>query len=63
MVSLLYGFSRYNQVLVSHDNQLKRTFKTKWGTYAYKIILFGLINARETFQRSMDVSFRGLINK
>jgi hypothetical protein len=24
---------------------------------------FGLINAGETFQRAMDVSFRGLINK
>jgi hypothetical protein len=24
---------------------------------------FGLINARETFRREMDVAFRGLINK
>jgi hypothetical protein len=24
---------------------------------------FGLINARETFQRAMDIAFRGLINK
>jgi hypothetical protein len=49
--------------LVSHDDQLKTTFKTKWGTYAYKRIPFGLINAGETFQRAMDVAFRGLIGK
>ena len=28
MLSLLYGFSRYNQVLVSPPNQLKTTFRT-----------------------------------
>jgi hypothetical protein len=54
-------FSGYNQVLVAHDDQLKTAFRTKWGTYAYKKIPFGLINAGETFQRAMDIDFRGLI--
>jgi hypothetical protein len=61
--SLLDGFSRYNQVLVSEDDRLKTTFRTKWGTFSYKHMPFGLINAGETFQRAMDVAFRGLINK
>jgi hypothetical protein len=61
MLSLLDGFSGYNQVCVSHDDQLKTTFRTKWGTYAYKKIPFGLINVGETFQREMDIAFRGLI--
>jgi len=33
MLSLLDGFSGYNQVLVSNGHQLKTTFNTKWGTY------------------------------
>jgi hypothetical protein len=61
--SLLDGFSGYNQVLVSENDRLKTTFRTKWGTFAYKRIPFGLIYVGETLQRDMDVSFRGLINK
>ena len=63
MFSLLDGFSGYNQVLVSKADQLKTTFRTPWGTYAYRKIPFGLINARATFQRAMDITFRGLIGK
>ena len=62
MLSLLDGFSGYNQVLVSLADQLKTTFRTPWGTYAYMKMPFGLINAGATFQRAMDATFRGLIN-
>jgi len=61
MLSLLDGFSCYNQVLVSHDDKMKALFQTKWGTYAYRKIPFGMINSGETFQTAMDISFRGLI--
>jgi hypothetical protein len=43
-LSLLYGFSGYNQVLMSPSDQLKTTFRTPWGTYAYRKMPFGLIN-------------------
>ena len=56
-------FLGYNQVLVSKVDQLKTTFRTPWGTYTYRKMPFGLINARETFQRAMDIAFRGLIGK
>jgi hypothetical protein len=49
--------------LVSQPDQIKTTFITKWGTYACMKIPFGLINVGATFQRSMDISFIGLINK
>ena len=49
MLSLLDGFSRYNQVLVAKEDRLKTTFRTKWGTYAYDKIPFGLINVGATF--------------
>jgi ribonuclease HI len=48
-LSLLYGFSGYNQVLMSPPDQLKTTFRTPWGTYAYRKIPFGIINAGATF--------------
>ena len=62
ILSLLDGFSGYNQILVSPDDQLKTTFITPWGTYAYRKMPFGLINAGATFQRAMDIAFRGLVN-
>ena len=62
MFSLLDGFSGYNQVLVSPYDQLKTTFRTPWGTFAYRKRPFGLINAGATFQRAMDIAFRGLIH-
>jgi hypothetical protein len=62
-LSLLDGFSGYNQVLMSPPDQLKTTFRTPWGTYAYQKMPFGLINACATFQRAMDITFRGLINQ
>ena len=49
MLSLLDGFSGYNQVLVAKEDRLKMTFRTKWGTYVYEKIPFELINARATF--------------
>jgi hypothetical protein len=63
IVSLMDGFSGYNQVLVSEEDHFKTTFQTKWGTFAYKRMPFRLIIAGETFQRAMDVAFQGLINK
>jgi hypothetical protein len=62
-LSLLDGFSGYNQVLMSPSDQLKTTFRTPWGTYAYRKMPFGLINVGATFQRAMDIAFHGLINQ
>lgn len=63
MFSLLDGFSDYNQVLVVEPNQLKTTFRTKWGTFTFRRMPFGLINVGTTFQRAMDIAFLGLIGK
>ena len=42
---------------------MKITFRTKWGTFAYRRIPFGLINAGATFQRAKDIAFRSLIGR
>jgi hypothetical protein len=62
-LSLLDGFSGYNQVLMSPPDQLKTNFRTPWGTYAYRKMPFWIINSGATFQRVMDISFCGLINQ
>ncbi|KAH9304537.1 hypothetical protein KI387_008941, partial [Taxus chinensis] len=57
MLSMLDGFSGYNQVEVDTVDQHKTAFTTPWGTFAYKRMPFGLINAGATFQRAMDLAF------
>ena len=61
MFSVLDGFSGYNQVLVSHTDQPKTSFKTPRGKFAYRKIPFWLIIIGATFQRDMDIVFTGLI--
>ena len=63
LFSLLDGFCGYNQVLVVEEDMLKTTFRTKWETFAYKRMPFGLINVGVTFQRAMDIAFCGLIGR
>jgi len=54
-ISLLDGFSGYNQVLVHHYDQDKKTFTTPWGTFMYVKMPFGLMNVGAKFQRAMDI--------
>ena len=60
MFSLLGVLLGYNQVLVVEQDRLKTTFHTKWGAFTYRRIPFGLMNVEATFQRAMDIEFRGL---
>ena len=59
--SFLDGFSGYKKVLVKQTNRYKNTFITKWGTYAYSKMSFGLINASTTFQKVMEMDFKNMI--
>ena len=57
IISLLDGFSGFNQILVHPDDQEKTAFTTPWGTFKYVKMPFGLKNAGATFQRAMDIAF------
>jgi hypothetical protein len=58
-ISMIDGFSGYNQIFVLPEDREKTTFTTPWGTFMYAKIPFGLMNAGETFQRAMDIAFIG----
>jgi hypothetical protein len=60
--SFLDGYSRYNQILISLEDQDKTTFTCPWDTYAYKVFTFGLCNAPATFQRAVLGIFVDLIH-
>ena len=57
IMSMLDGFSGYNQILVHLEDQEKTAFTTPWVTFMYAKMPFGLMNAGATFQRTMDISF------
>ncbi|CAB4494324.1 unnamed protein product [Rhizophagus irregularis] len=46
--------SEYWQIKVRAEDQEKTAFITKFGTYEFKVMPFGLCNAPVTFQRTMD---------
>ena len=56
-LSMLDGFSGYNQILVHLDDQEKTSFTTPWGTFMYAKMSFGIMNAGATFQRAIDIAF------
>jgi hypothetical protein len=56
-MSMLDGFSRYNQIMVHPNDQEKVTFTTPWGIFMYAKMPFRLMNAGAIFQRSMDIEF------
>jgi hypothetical protein len=60
--SFLDGFSGYNQIKIAPEDQENTTFTCPWGTYAYRVISFGLRNAPTTFQRDVLDIFSDLTN-
>ena len=52
------GFSGYNQFSIALEDQHKTAFATEWGTFAYRVMAFGLTNAPATFQRLMTHAFK-----
>ena len=45
----LDGYSGYNQIEIALEDQEKTTFSCPSGTFAYRIVPFGLCNAPATF--------------
>jgi hypothetical protein len=58
----LDGFSGYNQIQIAPKYEEKTTFTFPWGTYAYRVLPFGLCNVQTTFQRAVLAIFSDLTN-
>ena len=59
--SFLDGLSRYNQVHIRDQDQLKTIFTIERGTSAFNWMPFGLCNAPRTFQRLMMDIFQDFL--
>jgi hypothetical protein len=58
-ISLLDGYSVYNQIAMCEEEKEKTTLTTPWGTFMYDKIPFGMMNAGATFQRTTNIAFMG----
>ena len=61
-LSLVDGYSSYNQILMDEDDQEKTTFITIWGTFCYQVMSMGLRNAGATYQRAMIALFHDMVH-
>ena len=49
LLSFMDTFSGYNQIKMEEDDQEKTSFVTSQGLFCYKVMPFGLKNARVTY--------------
>ena len=62
-MSFLDVFQGYHQIPLALDDQEKTAFVTPVGNYHYKVMPFGLKNARSTYQRMMTKMFEPQLGK
>ena len=58
LLSFMDAFSGYNQISMDPNDQEKTSFVTAQGTYCYRVMSFGLKNARATYQRLVNRMFQ-----
>jgi len=57
----LDGYSGYNQTLIASADQATTALRCPYGTYAFKMMPFGLCNAPATLQQCMMASFMNMV--
>ena len=62
MLSLMDGFSSYNQIKIAPEDQEKTTFTCPWGTYFWNVMPLGLKNVGATYQRAMTTIFHDMMH-
>jgi hypothetical protein len=63
LLCFLDCYSGYHQIALKKEDQIKTTFITPFGTYAYKTMSFGLKNAGATYQHAIQMCFAGQLHR
>ena len=63
LLSFMDAFSGYNQIRMDEADQEKTSFITSQGLFCYKVMPFGLKNAKATYQRLVNHMFRPQIGR
>jgi hypothetical protein len=58
-ISMLDGYSRYNQISIFEEDKKNTAFTTPCGTFMYDKMPFVLMNTGDNFHRAMDIAFVG----
>ena len=62
-LSFMDGFSGYNQIMMAPEDREKTSSITEWGTYCYRVMLFGLKNAGATYQIAAITLFHDMMHR
>lgn len=62
MLSLVDGFSWYNQITIALEDQEKIAFTYPWGTFYWNVMPFGLKNAGAKYQWVMTTIFHDMMH-
>ena len=63
LLTFMDAFSGYNHIKMVEEDQEKTAFITSQGLYCYKVMPFGLKNARATYQKLVNKMFNKQIGK
>ena len=63
LLSFMDAFSGYNQIKMDEADQETTSFVTNQGLFYYKVMSFGLNNARATYQRLVNHMFHPQIRR
>ena len=63
LLSFMDAFSGYDQIKMDETDQEKTSFLTSQGLFCYKMMPFGLKNARETYQKLVNHMFHPQIGR
>jgi hypothetical protein len=63
LLCFLDCYSGYHKIALHLDNEDKTTFITPHGIYCYKVMTFGLKNARATYQKAIQKCLASQIGK
>ena len=63
LLTFMDAFSGYNQIQMAEEDQEKIAFVTSQGLYCYRVMPFGLKNARATYQRLVNQMFEKQIRR